>query len=64
MSSEISREVLEQRIVREKAALATALAELRERARAEVDLSRRVRARPTAWLAGAVVLGFLMGMRR
>jgi len=64
MSAAVSREMLEQRIVREKAALAKALADLRERARAEVDLSRHVQARPSAWLAGALVLGFLMGVRR
>ena len=64
MSAALSREVLEERIVREKAALAEALATLRERARAEVDLSRRVRERPSAWLAGALVLGFLIGVRR
>lgn len=64
MSSAVSREMLEERIVREKAALAEALAALRERARAQVDLAGRVRAKPSAWLAGAVVLGFLMGVRR
>jgi hypothetical protein len=64
MNATLSREVLEERIVREKAALAEALAALRERARADLDLSRRVRARPSAWLAGALVLGFLWGVRR
>jgi hypothetical protein len=64
MNPALSREVLEERIVRDKAALAEALAALRERARAGMDLSRRVRARPAAWLAGALVLGFLWGLRR
>jgi hypothetical protein len=64
MSAAISREVLEERIEREKAALAEALSALRERARAKVDLGGRVREKPSAWLAGAVVLGFLMGVRR
>ena len=64
MSASLSREVLEERIVREKAALAQALADLRERARADLDLSGHVRARPSAWLAGALVLGFLWGVRR
>lgn len=64
MSAAVSREVLEERIEREKAALAEALSALRERARARVDLAGRVREKPSAWLAGAVVLGFLMGVRR
>jgi MYXO-CTERM domain-containing protein len=64
MSSAVSREVLEERIEREKAALAEALSDLRERARAQVKLSNRVREKPSAWLAGAVVLGFLFGVRR
>ena len=64
MSSAVSREMLEERIEREKAALAEALADLRDRARAQVNLSNRVRERPSAWLAGALVLGFLIGVRR
>ena len=48
MSSAISREMLEERIEREKAALAEALADLRDRARAQVNLSNRVRERPSA----------------
>jgi hypothetical protein len=64
MNASLSREALEERIVREKAALADALAALRDRARADLDLSSRVRARPSAWLAGALVLGFLWGVRR
>jgi hypothetical protein len=59
-----SREVLEARIVRERKALAEALCDLSERGRAELDLRRRVRAHPSAWLAGALAIGFLLGVRR
>jgi len=55
---------LEARIVRERAALAEALVDLRDQAFAEVDLRRRVRERPSAWLAGALVVGLLLGVRR
>ncbi len=64
MSAAASREVLEARIVRERAALAEALVDLRDQAYAEVDLRRRVRERPSAWLAGALVVGLLLGVRR
>ncbi len=64
MSAAISREGLEARIVRERRALAEALGDLGERARAEVDPRRWVRERPVAWLAGAFVVGFLLGVRR
>ena len=64
MSAELSREVLEERIVRDRQALDEALGDLRERACEEIDLRRRVRAHPAAWLAGALVIGFLMGVRR
>jgi ElaB/YqjD/DUF883 family membrane-anchored ribosome-binding protein len=64
MSSAVSREVLEERIEREKAALAETLTALRDRARAQVNVSNYVRERPSAWLAGAVLLGFLLGVRR
>lgn len=64
MSAAFEREVLEARIVREREALAEALGALGERVRAEVDLRRRVRANPSAWLAGALVIGFLLGVRR
>ena len=64
MSAAASREVLEARIVRERAALAEALVDLRDQACAEVDLRRRVRERPSAWLAGALVVGLLLGVRR
>ena len=64
MSAAFEREVLEARIVREREALAEALGSLGERVRAEVDLRRRVRANPSAWLAGALVIGFLLGVRR
>ena len=64
MSAAISRGGLEARIVRERRALAEALSDLGERARAEVDPRRWVRERPAAWLAGALVVGFLLGVRR
>ena len=64
MSEASSREVLEARIVNERKALAEALCDLRKRAGEELDLRRRVRAHPAAWLAGALVIGFLMGVRR
>ncbi len=64
MSAAPSREVLEARILRQRRGLADALADLGDRARAEIDPRRWVRARPAAWLAGAVVVGFLLGVRR
>jgi len=64
VSTSLSREVLEARIVRERKALAEALCDLSERARAELDLRRRVRAHPSAWLVGALAIGFLLGVRR
>jgi len=64
VSAASPREVLEERIVRQRRALAEALDDLGERARAEVDPRRWVRARPAAWLAGALVIGFLLGVRR
>ncbi|MCX5740436.1 MAG: hypothetical protein NTZ61_18440 [Proteobacteria bacterium] len=64
MSAALSRDVLEARIVCERAALARALGDLRDQARAELDLRRRVRERPSAWLAGALVIGFFWGVRR
>jgi hypothetical protein len=60
----LSREDLEARIARERRALGVALEDLRERAVAEVDLRRHVREHPSAWLAGALAIGFLMGVRR
>jgi hypothetical protein len=64
MSAESPREVLEERILRERRALAEALGHLSERALAEVDLRRHVRERPLPWLAGALVIGILIGARR
>ena len=64
MSAALSREVLEARIVCERAALAEALGDLRDQARAELDLRRHVRERPSAWLAGALVIGLFLGVRR
>lgn len=66
-----SREFLEARIERERDELALAIEEIRSGARARIrlarsqlDLRRHVRRRPGAWIAGAVVLGFLIGARR
>lgn len=64
MTASLSREVLEARIVDERAALAAAIGDLRDQARAELDLRRHVQARPSAWLAGALVVGLVLGMRR
>lgn len=64
MSAAASREVLEARIVRQRRALAEALGDLGERARAEIDPRRWVQERPAALLAGALVIGFLVGVRR
>ena len=67
MGAAMPREVLEARIVRERRELALALTDLRERAHAELgqlDLRHRVRERPTAWLAGALVVGVFLGARR
>jgi hypothetical protein len=64
MSAELSRDVLAARIVDERAALAAALGDLRDQARAELDLGRHVQERPSAWLAGALVVGLVLGMRR
>jgi len=64
VSEASSREVLEARIVNERKALAEALRDLSQRAGEELDLRRRVRAHPSAWLAGALAIGFLLGLRR
>jgi hypothetical protein len=64
VSAAASREMLEERIARERAALAAAIDELRTRTRAELELRTRVRERPSVWLGGALVLGFWMGARR
>ncbi len=64
MSAAMSREALEARIVRQRKALTVAFGDLGERAREEIDPRRWVRERPAAWLAGAFVVGFLLGVRR
>ena len=64
MSAAMSREVLEARIARQRKALTVAFGDLGERAREEIDPRRWVRERPAAWLAGAFVVGFLLGVRR
>jgi hypothetical protein len=56
--------MLEERIARERTALAAAIDELRTRARAELELGTQVRERPSVWLGGALLLGFWMGARR
>jgi hypothetical protein len=69
------RDVLEARIEAERGELALVMAKLRAGARARVQevrarldlpahLRERVCERPTAWLAGALVLGFWLGARR
>lgn len=64
MSAASPREVLEERIAHGRRALSEALGDLSDRARAEVDLRRHVRESPLPWLAGALVIGFLIGVRR
>jgi len=63
VSAALPREALEARIVRERQALAEALGDLREQARAELDLRRHVREQPTAWLGAALLVGFVLGLR-
>jgi hypothetical protein len=73
--SALSREMLEARIDREREELADALEDarrgarlavedVRARARAELDVASRVRARPMAWLVGASLVGLWLGARR
>jgi hypothetical protein len=64
MSTEITREVLERRIARERDALVEALDDARERARTELSLGRRVREHPSRWIAGALLAGLWLGARR
>jgi hypothetical protein len=64
MSAAVSREVLEARIECSRRALTEAVADLGERAHAELDPRRAIQTRPEVWLAGALVIGFLMGVRR
>ena len=64
MSAALEREALEARILSERRALAEAVSALCERARSELDLRHRVRSNPSAWLAGALLIGFLLGVRR
>jgi hypothetical protein len=64
VTSETERALLEERIARERAALGGALTDLRAMARAEFDVRRRVRARPSSWLGAAFFFGFLLGVRR
>lgn len=64
MSAAVQREVLEARIQRERQELSATLEELQARARAEIDVRGRVRENPSAWLAGAMLVGFWWGVRR
>jgi hypothetical protein len=64
MSAAMSREELEARIARQRKALTVAFGDLGERAREEIDPRGWVRAQPAVWLAGALVIGFLLGVRR
>lgn len=64
MSAALSRELLQARIEREREELADALQDLRVQARERVDVRRHVRERPSAWLGGALLVGFLYGVRR
>ena len=64
MSAALQRDVLEARIQRERQELSATIEELQARARAEIDLRQRVREKPSAWLAGAVLVGFWWGVRR
>jgi hypothetical protein len=58
------KEVLVAHIALEREELGRVLEDVRERATANVDVSRWVRERPSAWLAGALLLGFWLGARR
>jgi hypothetical protein len=59
-----AKQVLEAKLALARDDLSRALEDVRERASAHLDLPRRVRERPSAWLAGALVLGFWLGARR
>ena len=64
MSGEASREQLEARIARERVELMRSLEDLGEHVRSELDLGQRMSERPSAWLAGAFLVGIWMGSRR
>lgn len=62
-----SRDLLEARLERDQRELAAVIGGLRERVRTEIadlDPRRHIEARPTAWLAGAVLVGVWLGARR
>jgi len=59
-----AKQVLETHLALARDDLSRALEDVRERASAHLDVSRRVRERPSAWLAGALLLGFWLGVRR
>jgi hypothetical protein len=64
MSTGLARVALEARIEREREELAEALQDLRVQARERIDPRNHVRARPGVWLGGALLFGFLWGVRR
>jgi len=64
MTAAPSRELVEARLDREREELAELLEDLGARARAGLDLRRRIRAHPIAWLLGATVLGVWLGRPR
>jgi hypothetical protein len=63
-SIQCARNLLEARVEREQQELRGALEVLGARARAELSLGFRVRARPLAWVAGAFLMGLWLGVRR
>ena len=64
MSAALTRDRLEAQIARERDALAETLEELRVRTTTKLDLRQRVRERPSAWLGGALLVGFCLALRR
>jgi bacterioferritin len=63
MSATPSRELLEARLMREREELTGLLEDLTTRARWQLDLGRRIRERPSAWLLAAMALGAWLARR-
>jgi len=63
MSAIPSRELVEARLVREREELTELLEDLTTRARWQLDLGRRIRERPSAWLLAAMALGVWLARR-
>jgi hypothetical protein len=61
--SELDCAQLRARIARDERALGQAVVALRDAAVEKLDPRAPVRAHPIAWLAGAIALGLLVGMR-